>query len=54
MSKQKMIEMMQDCGYYYDEIDSHATWLVFNGIYCGKLWFDSWNDVEEWLNEYYD
>lgn len=48
-SKRQLIKMMEFHGYYYDEIDSHDTWLVFNHE-LGHISFNSWADVDKWLD----
>ena len=49
MPKETIIAAMAAAGYSFDDIDSYDDWLVFNGDYCTKMEFSSWNDVQDWL-----
>lgn len=49
MSKQEIIQAMAIRGYYFDEFSSYDDIAVFNYL-GGRIYFHSWNDVEEWLD----
>ena len=42
-------EGVKQCGYYYDEIDSHRGYYVFNGDYCTRMTFKTIREIEEWM-----
>ena len=54
--RERIIKAMAAAGYYYDDIASYTDengengWLYFNGDYCTSITFDSWTQVNEWLN----
>lgn len=52
-TKGQLITMMKTIGYHYDDINSYDEWIIFN-FETGKIEFDSWYDVYEWLNEVCD
>ena len=53
LTKSEMIAKMRFFGYHYDEINSYDEWIVFT-FEGGKIEFDCWFDVNEWLNEVSD
>lgn len=48
-TEEEMILEMSKHGYWYDEISSYASWRVFDYA-GGRLSFDSWEDVNDYLN----
>ncbi len=50
MAKRTIIARMEKMGYYYDDLDSHSTWVVFNYDF-GRLSFDNWKDAAAWVKE---
>ena len=49
LSKEILLEAMKEAGWYFDDIDSTDEWLVFRGDYCTTMYFNSYNEVEDWL-----
>ena len=45
----RIIKAMEKCGYYYDEINSHRGYYVFNGDYCTTMTFTTIKDIREWM-----
>jgi len=44
-----LIKAMDAAGWWFNEMESHDSWLWFHGDYS-NMSFDSWKDVEDWLN----
>lgn len=60
MTREILIDAMEAAGYWFDSFESYEnaelirteglhTWLVFRGDDCYTMYFDSWEEVEEWL-----
>lgn len=49
MDKETLIAAMDAAGYWFDNFESYDGCLVFSGNYGTTMYFDSWEEVEEWL-----
>ena len=48
--KKYLIDEMEKLGYWFDIVESYDECVRFNGDYGVTMIFDSWVDVEDWLN----
>lgn len=46
---EKLIAAMEAAGYWYDDLESYETWIIFRGDYCTSMYFNSWEEVNDWL-----
>lgn len=46
---EKLIDAMEAAGYWYDDLESYETWIIFRGDYCTSMYFNSWEEVNDWL-----
>lgn len=45
----RIMDAMKAAGYYFDEIDSYDSYIVFNSDY-GRFYFESVDELIAWLD----
>ena len=49
MNEQTLIAAMEAAGYWFDSFESNDMNQRFVGEYGNVVWFNGWDDVEDWL-----